>query len=312
MTRRDAILRAATLAAAAGRLAAGKASQPSTRLGFKVPKGACDCHTHIFGGPTRFPFFSGRGYTPEPALPDEMKKLHRTLHVDRVVIVQPSVYGTDNSATLYGMKAMGGLKRARGIAVIDPVKISDRELQEMDRQGVRGVRINNPAVSREAFLKVLARVKAMRGWHIQLFTMLPAIVDLKPLIMDSPVPVVVDHVAAAVPDLGPAQPGFADLADLVRAGKVYVKITHNFLYTSRSAMFEDAEVLARVLLKANTSRILWGTDWPHPNSSSGRPATELTPLNPIDDGRLFNHCASWFQLDLKRVLVDNPAALYGF
>src|SRR5271163_749865 len=92
------------------------ASEPSTPVNFDVPAGACDCHTHIFGDPEKFPFFAGRVYTPETALPQEMAALHRALHIKRVVIVTPSVYGTDNSASLYGMKARGS--DARGVAVI--------------------------------------------------------------------------------------------------------------------------------------------------------------------------------------------------
>jgi predicted TIM-barrel fold metal-dependent hydrolase len=312
MTRREVFQKAATMAVTASVVAHGKASQPATRLGFKVPPGACDCHTHIFGNPSRFPWFEGRKYTPQPALPAEMKKLHQALHVERVVIVQPSVYGTDNAATLWGMQQMGGLKRVRGIAVVDAAKVSERELLEMDRAGVRGVRINNPVISRENFRATIDRVKAIRGWHLQLFTTLATIRDLAPLILDAPVPVVVDHMAGALPELGPSQPGFADLVNLVRAGKAYVKVTHNYLSTSKSPMFEDAEVLAKMLLRANPDRILWGTDWPHPNSSSGRKATEITPLGQIDDGKFFNHSASWLELNLKRVLVENPATLYGF
>jgi len=310
MTRRKAVA-SILMSATAANTASGKASQPSTRLGFRPPPGTCDCHTHIFADPIRYPFFEGRGYTPEPASPDEMKKLHDALQVSSVVIVQPSVYGTDNRATLYGMKAMGGLKRARGIAVINN-RTSDKELVAMDRAGVRGVRLNNPAVTRESFQEAVTRIRVLQGWHIQLFTRLAAIQDLKPLILDSPVPVVIDHLAAAVPADGVNQAGFSDLVELVRAGKAYVKITHNFMYTSKAPMLEDAEALAKPLIAANADRILWGTDWPHPNSSSGRSAKELSPLNQIDDGKMFNHFASWLQNDLRRVLVDNPAKLYGF
>src|SRR6202043_1343351 len=99
------------------RNAHAKASQPATPVNFDVPADGCDCHTHIHGDPDRFPFFAGRVYTPETALPEEMAALHRALRIKRVVIVTPSVYGTDNSATLYGMKARG--PDARGVAVID-------------------------------------------------------------------------------------------------------------------------------------------------------------------------------------------------
>src|SRR5437879_12303508 len=118
LTRRD-VLIGALAAGAAMHLRTGfaKASQPATRVNFDVPAGACDCHTHIHGDPAKFPFFPGRVYTPETALPEEMAALHQALRMQRVVIVTPSVYGTDNSATLYGMQARGPAPRGR--AVID-------------------------------------------------------------------------------------------------------------------------------------------------------------------------------------------------
>src|SRR6201996_3979221 len=108
------------------------AAQPSTAVNFEVPAGACDCHTHIHGDPEKFPFFAGRVYTPEPASPEEMSALHKALHIERVVIVTPSVYGTDNSATLFGMKARGAT--ARGVAVIDD-KTPETDLDAMRQAG---------------------------------------------------------------------------------------------------------------------------------------------------------------------------------
>ena len=118
-----------------------KAAQPSTPVNFDVPAGACDCHTHIHGDPEKFPFFAGRVYTPEPASPEEMSALHKALHIERVVIVTPSVYGTDNSATLFGMKARGAT--ARGVAVIDD-KTRESELDAMQPGGLS----RHPAQSR--------------------------------------------------------------------------------------------------------------------------------------------------------------------
>ena len=147
-------------AAAAGllmqrRFSFAKASQPSTSVNFDVPAGACDCHTHIHGDPAKFPWFPGRTYTPEMALPEEMSALHKALHIQRVVIVTPSVYGTDNSATIYGMQARG--KDARGVAVIDD-KTTDAELDRLASLGFKGIRlnlstagINDPNVARSAF-----------------------------------------------------------------------------------------------------------------------------------------------------------------
>src|SRR5436309_13502076 len=115
----------------------GKAAQPRTAVNFAVPADACDCHTHIHGDPARFPFYPGRVYTPEPALPEEMAALHQALHIRRVVIVTPSVYGTDNSSTLYGMIARGA--DARGVAAIGE-NTTEQELDAMSKAGVRGLR----------------------------------------------------------------------------------------------------------------------------------------------------------------------------
>src|ERR1700680_1924380 len=172
------------------------AAQPSTPVNFDVPAGACDCHTHIHGDPAKFPFFSGRVYTPELASPEEMTALHNALHVERVVIVTPSVYGTDNSATLFGMKARG--PTARGVAVIDE-RTPESDLDAMNQAGFRGIRLNlatsgisDPNVGRQRFQAAVDRMKA-RGWHIQLFTGLPTISAIKELVAASPVPVVFDH-----------------------------------------------------------------------------------------------------------------------
>src|SRR5437867_1833600 len=167
-TRRQ-LLFAATAAALAPRLALAKASQPATAVNFEVPPLACDCHTHIHGDMREFPMSPNRIYTPEPAPPTEMAELHRSLHMRRVVIVTPSVYGTDNSATLWGMKARG--PDARGVAVIDD-KTPESELNAMERAGIRGVRLNlatggsgnNAEAARKRFQGAAERMKA-RGWH---------------------------------------------------------------------------------------------------------------------------------------------------
>ena len=121
------------------RTAAAKAAQPATPVNFDIPAGACDCHTHIHPDSEKFPFFAGRVYTPELASPEEMTALHKALNMERVVIVTPSIYGTDNSPTLFGMKARG--PTARGVAVIDD-KTSESDLDLMGKAGIRGVRLN--------------------------------------------------------------------------------------------------------------------------------------------------------------------------
>src|ERR1700682_83670 len=210
------------------RTALAKAAQPMTPVNFEIPPGACDCHTHIHGDPEKFPFFAGRVYTPEPASPEEMAALHRALHIERVVIVTPSVYGTDNSATLFGMKARGA--NARGVAVIDD-KTPDSDLDAMNQAGIRGIRlnlatggVNDPTVGRPRFQAAVERVKA-RNWHVQLFTSLAMISAIKDLVAASPVPVVFDHFGGAQGALGPEQPGFADLVEMVQTGKEHVNIS---------------------------------------------------------------------------------------
>ena len=225
-----------------------KASQPATPVNFDVPADACDCHTHIFGDPQQFPFFSGRVYTPEAASPEKQAALHRALHVKRVVIVTPSVYGTDNSATLYGMKARGA--DARGVAVIDD-KASDSDLEIMSKAGVRGIRLNlatggtnDPAVARQRFQTALRRM-AKQGWHIQIYTNLAVIAAIKDLVLSSPVPVVFDHFGGAKASRGTAQPGFSDLTDLLRSGKAYVKISGAYRASSEAPDYTDAAPLAK-------------------------------------------------------------------
>ena len=320
LTRRGILL--ASIAAGVimpNRHALAKASQPSTRVNFDVPAGACDCHTHIHGDPEEFPFFAGRVYTPELASPEEMSALHKALHIERVVIVTPSVYGTDNSATLFGMKARG--PSARGVAVIDD-KTPEADLDAMNQAGIRGIRlnlatggVNDPAVGRPRFQAAVERVKA-RGWHVQLFTSLAMISAIRDLVAASPVPVVFDHFGGAQAELGVAQPGFSDLVELVKSGKAYVKISGAYRASKLAPDYPDVVPLAQALIAANSDRVVWGTDWPHPNSVTppGRQPTEVTPLYQIDDGRLLNQLPVWAPdaAIRKKILADNPARLYGF
>lgn len=317
ITRRDILAGAASLTLT--RSAFAKASQPATAVSFAVPPNACDCHTHIFGDPEKFPFYSRRVYTPEPALPDEMSALHRALHLERVVIVTPSIYGTDNSATLYGMKARGAT--ARGVAVIDE-KTSEGDLDAMGRAGIRGIRINlstvgqdDPAIGRRRLQTSIDRMKR-RSWHIQMYTSPAVITGIKDLVQSSPVPVVFDHFGGAETARGLQQPGFADLVELVRAGKAYVKISGAYRASTKAPDYPDLTPFAKALIAANPDRIVWGTDWPHPNSNPppGRSATDLTPVFQVDDGRLLNLLAVWAPdaAVRKKILVDNPARLYGF
>jgi predicted TIM-barrel fold metal-dependent hydrolase len=316
-TRREALIAVGALALR--RQAFAKASQPSTPVNFAIPSNACDTHTHIFGDPAKFPLFSGRRYTPEPALPDEMAALHRALHLQRVVIVTPSIYGTDNSATIYGMKAYG--PGARGIAVIGD-KTSEADLDMMARAGFKGIRINlttvgqdDGAIARTRFQAAVERVKSRR-WHIQMYVSPAVIAAIKDLVMASPVPVVFDHFGGIDTAHGLTQPGFPDLIDLVRSGKAYVKISGAYRASMKAPDYPDLAPFAKALIAANADRIVWGTDWPHPNSDPppGRAATELNPVYQIDDGRLLNLLPVWAPdaATRKKILVDNPARLYEY
>jgi len=316
MTRRDLL---ALAAIAATRRAHAKASQPTTPVEFEVPANACDCHTHIFGDPRRYLFLPTRTYTPEIALPAEMSQLHKALHIQRVVIVTPSVYGTDNSATLYGMKARG--KDARGVAVIDN-NTPERDLESMDRAGVRGIRLNlltagavDPASARDRFHSVIPHVQK-RGWHIQIYANLDVVSAIKPLVRDSSVPVVFDHFGGARASLGVNQPGFSDLIDVVHSGQAYVKLSGAYRASTQPPDYYDCTALAQALIASNPDRILWGTDWPHPNNvtAPGRQPTEVTPLLQIDDGRVLNQLPLWCpdSRTRRKILSDNPARLYGF
>jgi len=320
LTRRGILLAsvAAGVAMNTGR-AAAKPAQPSTPVNFEVPAGACDCHTHIHADPEKYPFFAGRVYTPELASPEEMSALHKALHVERVVIVTPSVYGPDNSATLFGMKARGAT--ARGVAVIDD-KTSEADLDAMAKAGVRGIRlnlatggVNDPNVGKARFSAAVDRMKA-RGWHVQLYTTLPMITAIKELVMASPVPAVFDHFGGAQAALGVEQQGFSDLVDLVKSGKAYVKISGAYRSSKQAPDYADVVPLAKALISANADRIVWGTDWPHPDSVTppDKKNTDVTPLFQIDDGRLLNQLPVWAPdaATRKKILVDNPARLYGF
>ncbi len=284
-----------------------------TMLLAKPPANACDTHTHIFGDFARFPFWSGRTYTPPPALPAAMAAMHKRLGVTRVVIVTPSVYGTDNSATIFGLRARG--KTARGIAVIDP-KIPDAELDKLHAEGFRGVRLNlataaaiGATEARDRFKATIARLPRL-NWHLQIYVRPADVTTFKDLILAAPVPVVIDHVGGAEQSRGLTQPGYSDLLDLVRQGKAYVKITHRFISQGNSPD------LAQPLIAANPSRVLWGTDWPHTDSDPhpGRKPTDLSPFQPIDDQALLRRFESWVPdaATMTKIMTDNPARLYAF
>jgi predicted TIM-barrel fold metal-dependent hydrolase len=213
------ILRAGTTHAAAPTV--------RTAIDFEIPRGACDCHVHVFD-PERFPYANERVYTPPTASLEDLRDLQMALRFERVVIVQPSVYGTDNSCTLDAIRRLGA--RARGVAVIDK-STGAGALDDMAAAGIRGVRLNfetagesDPTAIRRGIAAVAEQVRG-RNWHLQFNTSLPVIAALKDDFATLPFPIVIDHFARAKAALGPSQPGFDALLELLRSGRAYVKIS---------------------------------------------------------------------------------------
>jgi predicted TIM-barrel fold metal-dependent hydrolase len=281
----------------------------------EVPRNACDCHTHVFGPDDKFPFSCKRLYTPGPASIEDLEALHRTLHVDRVVVVHPSLYGADNSCTVDAVRKLG--RRARGIAIIDDT-INDRILADMHGSGIRGVRVNlesygesDPSVARQDLQYAADRVAAL-GWHVQTYTNLGILAALHDSILQLPTALVVDHFGRPQAARGVAQPGFEQLLALLRSGKIYVKISAAYRI-SQEPDYADAALIARAMIDANPERVVWGTDWPHPGAAKRDPAV-IEPFRPEDDGAALNRLAGWTKTrtELQKILVDNPARLYQF
>ena len=298
----------------------GFASQPSTAVNFEVPRGACDCLTHIYGDLGVFPMASSRTYTPELASISEIRSLHSTLGVDRVVIVQPTIYGTENACTIDAVRQLGG--RARGIVVVDD-DTPQHVLASMNEEGVRGVRINletvgltDPSIARRRFQKAVEKAGVRPGWHIQVYTR-PAIIEaIADLLTTCPVPVAFDHFAGIQADTGLDNRGCDILLSLLQSGKAYVKLSAPYLASRRCPDYPDLVPIAKILIQANRDRVLWATNWPHPNAGRGenRKPTDVIPLRKVDDGQILNLLPIWAPdtRDRQAILVDNPADLYGF
>jgi len=245
--------------------------------------------------------------------------LQKALRMDRVVIVQPSVYGADNSCTLDAVRKLG--VRARGIAVIDK-GTSQTEIDDMAAAGVRGIRLNlnttpNGEIDADGSKRTLdlavEKIQG-RGWHIQFYTRPHVIAALKDHIEQLPFPVVFDHFGGAKAAEGPNQHGFDALLELVKSGRAYVKISAPYRISVKAPDFSDAAPLAQALIAANPDRVVWGTDWPHPGSASGRALSEIVPPFPVNDGLVLNQLPKWAvdRATREKILVDNAARLYDF
>jgi predicted TIM-barrel fold metal-dependent hydrolase len=290
-----------------------------TPVNFRVPPGACDCHVHVFCDPRRFPLSADRTYTPPPAPVEALRGLLRGLGMDRVVIVSPAIYGVNNDCTLDAIRQLGS--QARGIALVKP-QSTDSELEMLRRGGICGLRLNfetfgvtDPQVAIQQFQSA-SRQAAEQGWHIQINTRLSVVEALEDEIQIGPVTVVFDHFAQARAALGVEQPGFAALVRLLSTGRVYVKISAAYHISTQPPDYLEVAPLARALIEANPQRILWGSDWPHPDAAKrpGRSPTDVRPPLPVDDNRMLNLLAVWAPDPAEReaILVENPTRLYGF
>ena len=322
ITRRSVLKAAGVAGLAASGITPGRAAGPvpKTPVDFAVPRGACDTHVHVVGDPAKYPMSPNRVYTPPSATADELLALQNFLHLDRVVIVTPSFYGTDNSCSLDAMKQLGR-ERARVVAVVDD-KTASAALDDMAAQGVAGLRVNlatagevDPTAAAKKLQAGIDLAKA-HGWHVQIYAGLPVIAAVANVLAASPVTLVLDHFGGANAALGTGQAGFETLLSLVRSGVAFVKISGAYRASKDAPNYADVVPLAKALVAANPDRIVWGTDWPHPDSSKvpGRATTDIAPYYQIDDGLLLNQLPIWVPDAAIRhkILVDNPARLYGF
>ncbi|MBS74624.1 MAG: hydrolase [Variovorax sp.] len=287
------------------------------RLSPPLPPGACDCHTHVFLDEREFPLLPARRYTPPPASIEALAQWHDTLGIARVVIVQPSVYGLDNAATLQALRQLGPA-RARGVAVIDDAT-TDKQLRMLDAAGVRGVRVNleidreGDARRATAQLRRTAERVAPLGWHVQVYANLPLLAGCAAAIRELPVPVVLDHYAGAQAADGPDTPALAAVLALVEEGKAYVKLSAPYRCSTLPG-HADMEALARRFIGCNPERMLWGSDWPHPQPGAAASATEVSAPHAVDNAGVLAQLRRWSPdaRTFDRILVDNPARLYGF
>lgn len=269
----------------------------------RAPDGSCDSHFHIFGPYDRFPMSATRPYTPPPALIDHYLDMAQTLGLTRRVVVQASVYGTDNAVTMDAV-AQFGQDNARAVVVVDDAA-SPAELRRLADAGAVGARFN--AVSGNGTpvdqLESLARRVADLGWHIQLYMKGDVLAALAPRLAQLPVPLVLDHMAGVDAAHGPDGAHLAAALRLMETGRVHVKLCG---YRASRAPYADLAPIARRFVAVAPGHCVWGTDWPHTQF--------LTGAEMLDDGLLLDWLFDWVPDagTRHRILLENPAALYGF
>lgn len=272
--------------------------------------GTTDSHLHIFESPERYPYHTSVRYAPPAAPLDDYLQLAEQDGIERMVFVQPSAYGTDNRCMLDAMERVGSA-RCRGVVALDLDKTSDRELLTLDAHGVRGVRINvSPYQAYEPTLRAKVAVDAMitaevlqpLGWHIDFLTPGWLTAELLPTLRDLPISYTVAHIGLFQAEAGVEQEGFAEFLDLARTGRAWIKLTGLYRISKR-ADFEDVAPLARAAIAANPDRVIWGSDWPH-----------ISFADRVTNARLLELLHEWAPDDstYRKILVDNPARLFGF
>jgi len=273
-----------------------------------LPKGSVDTHVHIFE--PGYELSPGRGYNPPDSTLADLKHLHATLGIDRVVFTQPSVYGVDNAAILDGMAALNAAtaNRARAVVAI-AMDIGDDELAALDARGVRGVRLNTDnkggmPIEMSAIPDLAARI-APFGWHIEFLFPGNDIVALMPTLAAVKVPISIAHFAYQPATAGVKARGFQALIELMRRGNTWMKISGaNRVSATDLPPYDDVKPMAHALIAAAPERIMWGTDWPHPNKYL---------VNP-NDGDLVDAFGDWVTDEgmRRKIMVANPAAFYRF
>jgi predicted TIM-barrel fold metal-dependent hydrolase len=285
----------------------------TSKPAFAPPPDACDTHFHVFGPPEQFPFVSTHEYTPPAAPLEHYLKMIAVLGIQRAVVVQPSVHGLDNSATLDAVKSSAG--RFRGVARMDD-KTPPGELRRLNDGGIRGVRFNlldrpRGNVMPDVLDRCVENIVEL-GWSVDLHIDMKNLIEQEKRIRAMPVPVVIDHIARVKPAEGLNQPGFQLLLDLLKLGHIWVKVSGadkicaTTVHTYFGLPFVEVAPFARAVIAAAPDRVIWGTDWPHSNN--------FAPGHTPNDGDLLDLLALFAPDEpmRKKILVDNPAALYGF
>jgi D-galactarolactone isomerase len=269
----------------------------------KAPPGACDCHTHVFDA--RFPLAAKARRTEPDAPVTAYRKVQQRLGLSRVVVVQPTAYGKDNRCTLEAIAALG--EGARGVAVVDTTT-SDAEIERLTSAGIRGVRfrmLDDPELPWDMLGDVAARVAGF-GWHVQFQMDGRHFEEREALLKRLPCMLVIEHVGKFLEPVSPDHPGFQSLLRLIDTGRCWVKLSGAYMMSkSGPPLYSDIGVLAKELVKRAPERMVWASNWPHPLA-----VRQTKP----DDAVLLDLLLDWApeEKTRQRILVSNPAALYGF